>query len=68
VVSSKAPVDRPGRGMLESLSRLGMELGPYVQQVTAELLLRVVQPGSLSEMERGIREAMLKLGHLLLTS
>ncbi|MCZ7571806.1 MAG: hypothetical protein M5U01_24910 [Ardenticatenaceae bacterium] len=54
--------------MLESLSRLGMELGPYVQQVTAELLLRVVQPGSLSEMERGIREAMLKLGHLLLTS
>lgn len=53
---------------MESLSRLGMEFGQYVQQVTAELLLRVVQPGSLSEMERGIREAMLKLGHFLLTS
>ncbi|MCZ7568979.1 MAG: hypothetical protein M5U01_10390 [Ardenticatenaceae bacterium] len=53
---------------MESLSRLGMEFGQHVQQVTAELLLRVVQPDSLSEIEGGIREAMLKLGHFVLTS
>jgi len=45
-------------------SKLGMEFGQYVLKVTQELLGGKVK--SLSEMERRIREALLRLGQFLL--
>lgn len=45
---------------MSSVDRLGMEFGQHVMQVTQELLMG--KPGSLSEMERRLREALLRLG------
>ena len=47
------------------ISKLGMEFGQHVQKVTQELLLAGT-PGSLSEMERKIRQALLQIGQFLL--
>jgi len=47
------------------ISELGMEFGQHVQKVTQELLLAGT-PGSLSEMERKIRQALLQIGQFLL--
>ncbi len=49
-----------------SIAQLGQEFGQYVIQVTSELLNKVGQPTSLSEMERGIRQMLLKLGQFLM--
>jgi len=49
---------------MSGVDRLGMEFGQHVMQVTQELLMG--RPGSLSEMERRIREALLRLGRFLL--
>jgi len=47
-----------------AINKLGMEFGQHVMKVTQELLAG--SPGSLSEMERRIREALLRLGQFLL--
>ncbi len=49
-------------------SRLGMEFGEYVHQVTYELLTNNPTPQSLSEMEKGVRASMLKLARYLLSN
>jgi hypothetical protein len=54
--------------MISELSQLGMEFGQHVHQVVRDLLVGTVVPSSLSVMERGVREAVLQLGHFLLTS
>jgi len=53
---------------MEDISRLGMEFGQYVHQVTYDLLTSDPTPRSLSEMEQGIRESMLKLARYLLSN
>jgi hypothetical protein len=47
-------------------SKLGMEFGQHVMQVTQELLMST--PRSLSEMERRLREALLRIGQFLLAA
>jgi hypothetical protein len=53
---------------MSSIARLGQEFGQYVFQLTSELLTKTVQPKSLSEMERGIRQVLMKLGQFLMGS
>ena len=53
-------------GSNEQYSQLGQEFGRHVIQLTSELLVKTGQPKSLSEMERGIRQMLLKLGQFLL--
>jgi hypothetical protein len=53
---------------MSHVAQLGQEFGQYVIQMTAKLLLSNQSPHSLSEMERGIREMLLKLGQFLLSS
>jgi hypothetical protein len=53
---------------MQDLSRLGMEFGQHVQDTISQLLLGNIAPQSLSEMEQGVREAMLKLGNFLLAN
>lgn len=54
---------------MTNISKLGQEFGQYLIQQTAELMLRSgEQPGSLSDMERSIREMLLKAGQFLLSS
>ena len=53
---------------MRDIARLGQEFGQYVLQLTSELLVRTVQPKSLSEMERGIRQMLMKLGRFLMGS
>ena len=48
------------------IAKLGQEFGQYVVQLTGQLLLSNQHPKSLSEMERQIREMLLKLGQFLL--
>ncbi len=48
------------------IAKLGQEFGEYVVQLTGQLFLVHQQPTSLSEMERSIREMLLKLGQFLL--
>jgi len=48
------------------IAKLGQEFGQYVVQLAGQLLLSHQQPTSLSEMERSIREMLLKLGQFLL--
>ena len=48
------------------IAKLGQEFGQYVTQLTGQLLLSNQHPRSLSEMERQIREVLLKLGQFLL--
>lgn len=48
------------------VAKLGQEFGQYVVQLTGQLLLSHQQPSSLSEMERSMREMLLKLGQFLL--
>lgn len=50
---------------MKTIARLGQEFGQYVIQLTAELM-GAGEPQSLSEMERHIRELLLKLGRFLL--
>lgn len=50
---------------MKTIVKLGQEFGQYVIQLTAELI-GVGEPKSLSEMERQIREMLLKLGQFLL--
>jgi len=52
---------------MEDISRLGMEFGQYVHQVTYDLLTGNPTPSSLSEMEEGVRQSMLKLAQYLLS-
>jgi len=47
-------------------SKLGIEFGQHVMQMTQELLLG--QPGSLSDMERRIREMLMRLGQFLMAA
>jgi hypothetical protein len=51
---------------MSSISQLGQEFGQHVIQLASELLVKTGQPKSLSEMERGIRQMLLKLGQFLL--
>ena len=51
---------------MSDIAKLGQEFGQYVIQLTSELLNKVGQPTSLSEMERGIRQMLLKLGQFLM--
>lgn len=53
---------------MSMISELGQEFGQYLIQLTSELFLRPEQPRSLSEIERSIREMLLKIGQFLLTS
>jgi hypothetical protein len=48
------------------MSKLGMEFGQHVLKLTQELLMG--KPRSLSEMERDIRQTLLRLGQFLLTA
>ena len=50
------------------ITELGQEFGQYLIQLTTELFLKSEQPGSLSEMERSIREMILKVGQYSLTA
>jgi hypothetical protein len=50
---------------MKPITKLGQEFGQYVIQLTAELM-GAGEPKSLSEMERQIREMLLKLGRFLL--
>jgi hypothetical protein len=54
--------------MTTALSQLGMEFGQRVHQVLRDTILANLLPASLSEMERGVRAAMIQLGNYLLTS
>ncbi|HEX9924893.1 MAG TPA: hypothetical protein VGD99_19710 [Anaerolineae bacterium] len=47
---------------MNNIAKLGQEFGQYVIQLSSELLVRTSQPKSLSEMERNIRQMLLKLG------
>lgn len=51
---------------MSGIAQLGQEFGQYVIRLTSELLDKVRQPTSLSEMERGIRRMLLKLGQFLM--
>lgn len=53
---------------MSNIAQLGQEFGQYVIQLTSELLTKVSQPTSLSEMERGIRQMLLKLGQFLMVA
>ena len=53
-----------GGQVMGATDKLGMEFGQHVMKVTQELLLG--SPRSLSEMERRIREALLRVGQFLL--
>ena len=50
---------------MKTIAKLGQEFGQYVIQLTAELM-GAGEPKSLSEMERQIRQMLLKLGRFLL--
>lgn len=50
---------------MSEMARLGQEFGQHVQKVTYELLLGGT-PQSLSEMERRVRQALLRIGQFLL--
>lgn len=50
---------------MKTIAKLGQEFGQYVIQLTAELM-GAGEPKSLSEMERHIRQMLLKLGRFLL--
>jgi hypothetical protein len=52
---------------MEAYSRIGMELGQHFHEIISTLLLSMPIPDNLSQMEQGVREAMLKLGNTLLT-
>lgn len=51
---------------MSQMAQLGQEIGQYVIQLTAQLLLSHQSPRSLSEMERSIRAMLLQLGQFLL--
>lgn len=51
---------------MNNIAKLGQEFGQYVIELTSELLVKTGQPKSLSEMERHIRQMLLKLGQFLL--
>jgi hypothetical protein len=53
---------------MKMISDIGQEFGQYLIQLTSELFLRGEQPRSLSEIERSIREMLLKVGQFLLTT
>ena len=53
---------------MNNIAKLGQEFGQYVIQLSSELLVRNSQPKSLSEMERNIRQMLLKLGQFLLSA
>jgi hypothetical protein len=54
---------------MTNISKLGQEFGQYLIQLIAELMLRTgEQPRSLSDMERNIRQMLLKAGQFLLSS
>ena len=50
---------------MSEMAELGQEFGEYVVQLTAQLVVGK-QPQSMSEMERGTREMLLKLGQFLM--
>ena len=50
------------------VSRLGLELGEKFHEILKDLLGRMPMPDNLSQMERDVRTAMLKLGNLMLTN
>ncbi|MBU0494988.1 MAG: ISKra4 family transposase [Chloroflexi bacterium] len=54
--------------MPSELSHLGLEFGQQVYQIIADLLTDTVSPASLSAMEHGVRETLLKLGNFLLST
>jgi len=53
---------------MSMISEKGQEFGQYLMRLTSELFLRSEPPRSLSEIERSIREMLLKVGQFLLTS
>jgi hypothetical protein len=52
---------------MEAYSRIGMELGQHFHEIISTLLLSMPIPDNLSQMEQGVRQAMLKLGNTLLS-
>jgi hypothetical protein len=53
---------------MKVISDLGQEFGQYLIQLTSELFLKTEKPRSLSEMERSIRQMLLRVGQFLLTT
>ena len=53
---------------MNNIAKLGQEFGQYVIQLTSDLLVRTGPPKSLSDMERNIRQMLLKLGQFLLSA
>ena len=53
---------------MNNIAKLGQEFGQFVIQLTSELLVKTGQPKSLSDMERNIRQMLLKLGQFLLSA
>ena len=51
---------------VSTIAQLGQEFGQHVIQLTSELLVKNSGVKSLSEMERGIRQMLLKLGQFLM--
>jgi hypothetical protein len=53
---------------MSMIKNVGQEFGQYLIELTSELFLKPEQPCSLSEIERNIREMLLKVGQFLLTT
>ena len=53
---------------MEQTSRIGMEIAQHFHEIIGTLLLSMPIPDSLSQMEEGVRDAMLRLGRTFLTS
>ena len=51
---------------MSTIAQLGQEFGQHVIQLTSELLVKNSRVKSLSEMERGVRQMLLKLGQFLM--
>jgi len=51
---------------VSTIAQLGQEFGQHVIQLTSELLVKNSRVKSLSEMERGVRQMLLKLGQFLM--
>ena len=53
---------------MSGIAKLGQEFGQYVWQLTTTLLVKTGRPRSLSEMERGIRQMLVRLGQFLMSA
>lgn len=53
---------------MNNIAKLGQEFGEYMVKLSAELFLGSGQPNSLSDMERKVRQMVIKVGQFLLSS